>query len=172
MNKYKEKMDCFNTYDVGVSNRPTLKNIEQIENEIGSSLPNDYVNFLLNYGGLALSMTTTSFYRSDTSQEMPMVEILFGFSPDHTYDIIENYHTYRERMPINLIPIASDGGGGEICISLHGDDKGAVYYWDRYLEEDPEEGEEIGYSNVFLIARTFDDFINSLEIYDDEAEEE
>jgi hypothetical protein len=161
-------MDCFKTYDVGLSNRPTLENIEQIEKEIGCSLPNDYVNFLLNYGGLALSMASASFYRQDGEFDAVGPEIIYGFND--MYDLIETYRIYKERMPSELIPILCDAGGGEICLSVNGDNKGAVYYWDRYLEEDPEEGEEIGYSNLFLIGKTFDDFINSLEVFDDEAE--
>jgi hypothetical protein len=170
--KKSEKMDFFQAYEVGQSKRPTLKDIEQIEREIGYFLPNDYVDFLVHYGGFATSLYVSfAFHRPDAELDEAFAEIFYGFLLGDTHDLIENHHIYKERMPSNLTPIARDSGGGEICLSVNGDDKGAVYYWDRYLEEDPEDGEEIGYSNLFLIARTFDDFINSLEIYDDEAEE-
>ena len=172
MNKYKEKMNLFQVHKLNKPMRsPTIDEVKQIENEIGSTLPSDYVNFLIHFGGLFLSTASASFYRSDDVIDTIGVETIYGFLPDNVDDIISNYHTYQSRMPNELIPIACDAGAGEICLSVSGDNKGAVYYWDRYLEEDPEEGEEVGYSNLFLIARTFDEFINSLEVYDDEAEE-
>ncbi len=171
MSKYKEKMDLFEAYEVLKSKRPLLEDIKQFENQISYSLPDDYIDFLLDYAGFALAYTFASFYRPEELDQV-YVEVFYGFLPGDSYDLIYTYDVYKDRMPNDLIPIARDSGGGEICLSVNGDNKGAVYYWDRYFEEELEEGEEAGYSNLFLIARNFEDFINSLEKDDEDSEED
>ena len=52
-----------------------------------------------------------------------------------------------------------------ICLSLVGSDKGAVYYWDYYGEHKPP-----SYDNVYLIAGSFEGFLDSLHSYDPLAE--
>ena len=56
-------------------------------------------------------------------------------------------------------------------ISSKGEDKGKVYFWDSVEEEDVDEeaGEEPGYSNVYLLANSFQEFINSLEKIEDDS---
>jgi cell wall assembly regulator SMI1 len=167
MSKYKEKMELLQCRDVlkGMYKRPKIEDIRQIEAEIGLTLPPDYVDFLTHYGGFAPGLYAVfSFQRLNAVYDESMADVFYGVLPGNGYDLIGSYREYKGRMPHNLIPIASDPGPGEICLSVDGEDKGAVYYWDRYLEEDVEENVEPGYSNVYLIAKSFDDFIHSLKV--------
>lgn len=49
----------------------------------------------------------------------------------------------RPRLPDNLLPIARDGSGGLVRLSVHGPDKGHVYYWDYYQEGLPKSSSNI-----------------------------
>ena len=64
------------------------------------------------------------------------------------------------RMPEELVPIAHDPGGNQICIAVAGPKTGAVYFWDH--EEEADDDETPGYDNVYLIANSFNEFLNSL----------
>ncbi len=166
MSKYKEHMARLGATDIlkGAYNRPSAYDIRQIELDVGCSLPTNYIEFLMDCGGFSRYDydTTFTFQRPGNIVDEASLAVIYGVLPGHGSDILLNYRTYKDRMPYNLIPIATDMGPGEICISLYGRDKESVYYWDRYLEEDGEDGKEPGYSNLFLIAKSLDDFINSV----------
>jgi hypothetical protein len=75
-------------------------------------------------------------------------------------------------MPDTMIPIADDGGGNQICLGIKGKERGKVYYWDHHNEWDEQDyledyGEpmppEVKFQNVYLIAKSFEDFIQRLE---------
>jgi hypothetical protein len=71
-----------------------------------------------------------------------------------------------------MIPIAGDGGAGQICLGIKGDDLGKVFYWDMANEPLDEEtyledyGEpmpaEAKRQNVHLVADSFDEFLDQL----------
>ena len=77
------------------------------------------------------------------------------------HDNLEDYfHTFkvaRRAMPDNVMPIAHDGFGNQVCISTAGDDCGSVYFWDHETA-----GRRASYKNLHLIASNFDDFLGSL----------
>jgi hypothetical protein len=64
-----------------------------------------------------------------------------------------------------LLPVAGDGSGNLICLSFEGANKGAVYFWDHDEEHSPPT-----YENVYLIAETFEKFLNSI-YFEDLSEE-
>jgi hypothetical protein len=174
MSKYTNKMEQFQLYDVreGMYLQPKDQDIKQIESEIGYTLPPDYVDFLTYYGGFSPLITAEYFFQGKIAKDNGSVMgVIYGFMPGDCYDLVENHQTYKGRMPHNIIPIAEDGMGGQICLSLDGKDKGSVYFWDHDFEETIKEGKEPGYSNLYLIARSFDDFINSLKVFEDDEDE-
>lgn len=54
--------------------------------------------------------------------------------------------------------IARTDGGDLICYSLYGDDAGAIVFWDFYNETP-----EPSYVNVYRIADSFSEFIDSIQ---------
>lgn len=78
-----------------------------------------------------------------------------------------NVRVYRDRMPASMIPVASDGGGNQICLGISGDERDNVYFWDHHHEWDDndyrDQGQpvppDVAFQNVYRIAESFDDFI-------------
>lgn len=73
-----------------------------------------------------------------------------------------NYKVHRKRLPFRLIPIAHDPGGNLICISCEGADNGFVYFWDHENEVDYHVAEDNDFSNLFFIAKSFNEFLEGL----------
>jgi hypothetical protein len=146
----------------------TNEDIKRIEDEIQHNLPENYADFLINHGGSAFEdgsiIVKTLSFKKRFSEVMP--EVFFGHMPGYGYDLLDAWHTYKDeedlRMPRSFLPIATDPGGNIFCLSLFGEDEGKVHFWECQLEEMPEPGEEPGYSNVTLLANSFDEFIDSL----------
>ena len=71
-------------------------------------------------------------------------------------------NTYEERIPADLIPIASDAFGNKVCIGWKGKRLGKIYFWDHEDELD-ENGDFVqDYRNVFLVANSLQEFLDSL----------
>jgi hypothetical protein len=171
MSKYERKMKSLGAsyiYEKHQEDKPrvqpTQEDILRIEREIKSELPDNYTDFLINYGGFVCKGYCYPL-SSESKAALAIVNVFFGYLTDG-YDLLDAWHTYKDeedlRMPRSFLPIATDPGGNMFCLSLFGEDEGKVYFWDHELEEMPEPGEEPGYSNVTLLANSFDEFIDSL----------
>jgi hypothetical protein len=69
---------------------------------------------------------------------------------------------YDERIPADLIPIATDAFSNKICIGWKGEREGKIYFWDHEDELD-EDGDFVqDYRNVFLVANSLQEFLDSL----------
>jgi hypothetical protein len=69
---------------------------------------------------------------------------------------------YDERVPADLIPIADDAFGNNICIGWKGEREGKIYFWDHEDELD-ENGDFVqDYRNVFLVANNLQEFLDNL----------
>jgi hypothetical protein len=85
----------------------------------------------------------------------------YCINPGDMYDLVANNHELlRSRMPPELIRIGEDPGGNQICLAIKGPKKGSVYFWDH--ENEAPDGEEPWYENVYLLADTFEKFVDSL----------
>lgn len=67
------------------------------------------------------------------------------------------YRNYQDRIPQNVIPIAITGTGDVLCLSLHGPNKGSVYFWDHNNENGSPNND-----NMYLIASSFPEFLESI----------
>jgi hypothetical protein len=67
-----------------------------------------------------------------------------------------------------MFPISYDSFGNLILIAIKNADRGKIYFWDHEMEADPNQGEVPDYSNLTLIADSFDEFINSLHDFEEE----
>ena len=85
-----------------------------------------------------------------------------GIYPDEYNDLLDHIKTYKERLPKNTFPIAYDSCGNLIVISVMGPDRGKIYFWDHEMEADIDHGEVSDYSNLTLIADSFDEFLEGL----------
>jgi hypothetical protein len=104
-----------------------------LEEEVGGPLPPDYRTFLGGYGwtGFAPAM------------RFPMVEAapfgawaevssFLGFSSEIRRDLAFLVSdVYAGQLPEATMPIASDGDGNLVLLSVVGPNKGRVWFWDR-----------------------------------------
>jgi len=135
----------------------TENGLQSLEANIGLALPDDYRTFLLKYG-MSAGEGDTRFRNLDESEQIESsVDVFYGLKPGHTYDLLEKYRMFRNRLPAHVLPFAS-GSGGHFCLSLTGEDAGRIYWWD------PHGDNEAPYENLELVAYDFDSFINSLTI--------
>ena len=121
-------------------------------------LPKNYKNFLMDInGGRPKNKLFTLKDKSNSS----LIAGIFGISDEEDYNILTRYPIMLgDRIPSNTLPIADDQCGNLILLSVKGPDYGKVYFWDHEMEAD--EGQTPDYSNLTLIADSFEEFINSL----------
>jgi hypothetical protein len=133
--------------------------VAQAERRMGRRIPRDYREFLLrerNGGRPAANVSVLSEARRVGAG---ITDFLGVGRPDDT-DLAGVAAQYRDRVPADLLPVAHAEGGNLVCLSLSGDDPGAVYLWDH--EEEAEEGEPPTRRNLHRIAGSFRDFAASL----------
>ena len=63
--------------------------------------------------------------------------------------------------------IAEAPGGNQICIAVTGEDKGKLFFWDHENERDLDKNPN-DFGNVYLIANSFEEFVESLFAEDEE----
>ncbi|HTE19099.1 MAG TPA: SMI1/KNR4 family protein, partial [Armatimonadota bacterium] len=79
------------------------------------------------------------------------------------------HERYKGRIPRGLIPIADDSGN-QICLAIFGSETGKVFYWDHHDEDDgvdeqsPASLTEGLPRNLYLVARSFEEFLMGLTI--------
>lgn len=161
--------------------------IKDIEDELGTNLPDDLSYFLTHFGISdfinepslkPLSKDAVYTHGEDSNQpdfffEESSIGVFYGKDPkEGAYDLFWNIKNYKERMPEKFIPFASDGMGNQIVMSLNEKDYENVFFWDHEAEWDAEDyfeetgnqmPEEVKYQNLWLLAKSFDDFFQRLE---------
>ncbi len=126
-----------------------------IEQFFRFKLPQSYKLFLYKSNG---GVTKNKFFLlRNNVKEGSVLDRLFGLTAKQYYNMLVYYRDYSTRIPINTLPIGCDPGGNIILLSVKGEDYGKVYFWDHEMETDPPD-----YSNLTLIADSFDEFINGL----------
>lgn len=132
--------------------------ISKAEDRIGYAFPDDYIRFLLRYnGGMAKEGIFEIPGRGQSSV------IFFGVDTKESYsDLVLNFDDYKFRLPAKTLPIGADPGGNLVCLVMINDDWW-VYFWDHEKENSPPT-----VANMFLLNGSFSEFIDSLEIEDND----
>jgi hypothetical protein len=135
--------------------------IAQFEARRGVLLPAEYKAFLLESNGG--SPTPNVFLVPGWHGKGNSVMYFYGIHEAEKVDRLDSAcDTYDERIPADLIPIAYDANGNAICIGWKGKRKGKIYFWDHEDELD-ENGDFVqDYRNVFLLADSLQEFLDSL----------
>ncbi|MBZ0282106.1 MAG: SMI1/KNR4 family protein [Anaerolineae bacterium] len=131
--------------------------LQLFQNENKIKLPKDYKGFLLKNNG---GKPKPNAFKVDANIGEDEVRFFFGITNAATeVNINKIIKTYQGRLPANFLPIAAGLGVDLICLSVKGEDYGKIYYWDHNWEIT--EGVP-DYSNVYLLADSFDGFLNKL----------
>ena len=134
--------------------------INETANELGIQLPESYRKFLLRNNGGRPNPTVFPIF-GDSTDTHGILNEFCCICKKNSNDLIYKRGVFDGRVPDNFLIIGNDPGGNQICLSIAGNDYGKVYFWDH--ENEVAEGEEPGYQNVYLIANSFDEFLDTLQ---------
>jgi hypothetical protein len=142
----------------------TPAELREFERELGAELPRDYLDFLLTHNAARVKPKCFQWTVQSGRVDFNVVRYLLGLCDLEWCSLRDYQKAYIGRIPANLLPIGIDEDSSNICLSISGDDYGKVYFWDRHFEVFDGEPD---YSNVFLIANSFTEFINGLKSCDE-----
>jgi len=166
---------------------PTLsqQEITQLEDRFGKSLPEDYRDFLLEFGGCSFEQYALFSPKKVQAEFQPPEDIDYvntiieGSLMAHFYGsdkgddpLLQAYDIYKDRIPNLCLPIASDCFESQIIMSLEDGTWGNIYWWDREHEWDSKAYEEAHggekmpelykWQNVFFICSGLTQFFKDL----------
>lgn len=142
----------------------TMDEINDLEKYVGLTFPDQYKKHLLKYNGGRCSPNIFSFYQNGRKNESDVDWFLaiYDGKYDNLKEHIKTMKLEEKRMPSFMLPIAHDSGGNLICISCDTEDEGYIYFWDHENEVDYNTSDDSDYSNLFFVAKSFNEFINGL----------
>lgn len=121
------------------------------ERTLKERLPETYRQHLLNYNGG--KWEPKCFVISGEEGESS-VHSVYGLHRGPEYCRLDSSREiFSDRVPKDLLAIASDPGGNQICLGISGKRREAVYFWDHEIA---------GNKSLTLIADSFDGFIDAL----------
>lgn len=125
--------------------------VAAFEKDLRHGLPAKYREFLIFYNGGRLQKDVFTI-RGDGED---LANFFYGILGDGCYDLAGNRSSFASRIPDDMLPIADDPGGNQICISLSLIDPGSIHLWNHELEFTPD-------GAITRLSDSFDEFIASL----------
>lgn len=139
----------------------TIEQIREFEQFIHKALPQDYIDFLLQYnGGHPIQDTYDLIEPINGKDEVADIAWFFAIYDGDVSNLHKEYLESITSIPRDFLAIAYGSGGDLICINLGKDKYGKVYFWD--VHDQAPHGEEPWYDNIYLIANSFKEFIDKL----------
>ncbi|WP_323756668.1 SMI1/KNR4 family protein [Roseivirga sp.] len=139
----------------------TNQQIGQIEKELSFKFPQEFRSHLLNYNGGRCDPNVFKFQENGKPAYSSIDWFLSVY--DGEYDNFKKYYTIykidEKRLPSNIVPIAHDPGGNLICLEI---DTGRVFFWNHEREVDYSISSDTDYSNLYLVANNFNEFLEGL----------
>jgi cell wall assembly regulator SMI1 len=138
-----------------------IAQIEEIETYAGLHFPEEYTQHFLQYNGGQCEPNIFSFYENGqlTDSNVDWFLAIYDGEDDNLKDYLYTYKIDEKRLPTRIFPIAHDPGGNLICIDTA---NGKVYFWDHEKEVDYTVSDDSDYSNLYLIANSFNEFLSGL----------
>ena len=142
----------------------SIQQINEVEKWIGLTFPHEYKNHLLLHNGGRCEPNIFGFIENEEPAEscIDWFLAIYDGKYNNLKDYIETYKLNEKRLPIHIIPIAHDPGGNLVCISCGKEDYGYVYFWDHDKEVNYSISGDFDYSNLYLVAKTFNSFLENL----------
>src|SRR5436309_96279 len=109
---------------------PCDKEILELQAMLGTALPSDYKVFLSEFGGVWVGASIEFPLLTPSGREVISLEDLYGFyqvnalGRRHLRDLFFMIEVFQDRMPSNLIPIASAFYGNQVCLCVQGENRG------------------------------------------------
>ncbi|RPF54169.1 SMI1/KNR4 family protein [Aquisalibacillus elongatus] len=128
--------------------------------KVGYELPDDYIEFLRKHNGGYVEDSVSTYYRH--GEQKFILTSMFGLGSED--DLFTQFESFKNRIPNTCISIGRDAGGNLVCLNLSQFKYGYVYFWDHEEELNYEDG-KITINDLYFIADSFKDFLNSIERY-------
>ena len=140
----------------------TEEALARAEQRVGRKIPGPFRSFLLEHNGGWPDAADFRMAgdRVGTTQPGTIKNFLGIDTPQRTLNLDYVLDTFRERIPSWSFPVARDPGGNLILLAAEGPRAGKVYFWDHEREAD--EGRPPTEDNLYLIANSFDEFLDGL----------
>ena len=144
--------------------------IVDFESKHEVQLPVPYKSFLLQFNGGRPKPSRSFSWQTCLGANMSVVEYFYTIdASSSSRDLGVIIETTRDALWPDLLAIASDGCGNEICIGIARQNYGQIFFWNWYVH--------MGYplhsarDNIVLrkIADDFDEFFSSLAMDEGEA---
>ncbi|MCG7336901.1 SMI1/KNR4 family protein [Sporosarcina sp. ACRSM] len=156
--------------ELGISSKygcHSEQEIQELEVEMGVTLPSEYKNFLQRFGTLDFDDQEIIFYPAKHLVTHVDIEArtfvnFYGLENDD-YDVRVLKARYEGRLPDEVIPIAECPGGDQLCIGVKKETIGKIYHWDHHQETMHASSEKELWQALVLLHNNFKDFIMSFE---------
>lgn len=141
----------------------------KFEKEIGLHFTVEYTNFIEKYNG-GIPESNIVRLRQNSDDSSISITSFLGVGLESYDNIIEQYNLLKGRIPKGCVPIANTEGGNVICINLNSQMYGYIFLW-NHEEEVLYDYNEIKLSNLYLIANSFEEFLNTILPYNSEDDD-
>lgn len=133
--------------------------IERFTSKVGGRVSSDYIDFIVAFGDSVVLDYPTCRPIDNSVYKDVCPEQFTQWDREGPRGLAYLLRVFGTRLPSGAIPIARDPGGNLFCIR-GGDMNGAVWFW-SHEHEDPEGNPEAA---MFLVARSFEQFLMSIEV--------
>ena len=136
------------------------------EKEIGHELPSFYRDYLIQFNG---GKPAHPFFDVPTWQfKISLIQEFKGLDSNYIGVDLREIHLIKgDIFPSGFIAIGKDPGGNLILISLEGNTRGKIYFWDHELQPQDQLESLDEYVNLHPLADSFEQFILSLKREDE-----
>ncbi len=134
-----------------------IEDVEELEKELNTKLPDDYVEFLMQSNGGFFD--EAKMISIDGIASRIGVEKMWGYNTGYkSADILTWTKQYVPKTQNNTVIIGADYANNNIIMITKDEDKG-IYYWDSRIAFENSTEDEC----VYWIADTFSEFIEILD---------
>ncbi|HLO85373.1 MAG TPA: ankyrin repeat domain-containing protein [Nostocaceae cyanobacterium] len=144
---------------MNISPENQLQLVEELEQKLGTRLPDEYRHDLIEYNVFTPDPSTFKLPNSDIRFQLFS---FLGITEVINDSIWETKQMLGDSLPSSLIPIATLTNGAFICLGISDADRGKVFYYGDTQNIQTSESE-----NIFQIAENFDEFIG---LFDQEGD--
>jgi hypothetical protein len=138
----------------------------KLEKKLGNKLPDSYISTLKFFGPFSfqkqIKIKCQDVNPVADGNNKVTVDYFYGLSDKGECSISKLLKTYSNQLPDYLLPICDGESGDLICMDFRQDTYENIYYWFHEAEEG---------NDLFLISKSFVEFISKLEI-SEEIEED
>jgi len=132
--------------------------LAEFQKTIVFPLPDTYRQFLKLHNGGRPNPSSFEFKNAQGKPERSRVHYFFGLHSGRVGNLKSQFENYQNRVPLGLLPVATDPFGNLILLRLIVKPDAPVFFWDHEEESD----DEPYWDNILQINASFQDFIKSL----------